>query len=90
MGATVEVSSIFGRYTDNHLSTPVAGKTIGECLDDFLSKYPDMKKIVLDKNGKLRHAYDIYVNGKSVYPLKMDMQVKDDDKLNLIMLIQGG
>jgi len=90
MSATVEISSIFGRYTNNQLSIKVAGNTVGECLDDFLRQHPDMRKIVLDKNDKLRHNYDIFVNGKSAYPLEMTKPVNDGDKLNLVMLIQGG
>ena len=90
MSAKVEISSVFGRYTNNQLSIKVEGSTVGECLDDFLRQYPDMRKIVLDKNSKLRHNYDIYINGKSIYPLEMTKPVNDGDKLNLIMLIQGG
>ena len=90
MSATIEISSVFGRYTNNRLSIPVEGSTVGECLDDFLKQHPDMRNIVLNKDGKLRHNYDIYINGKSAYPLEMTKPVNDGDKLNLIMLIQGG
>ena len=90
MSATVEISSVFGRYTNNQLVTNVEGSTVGECLDDFLKQHPDKKNIVLNKDGKLRHSYDIFVNGKSAYPLEMTKPVNDGDKLNLIMLIQGG
>ena len=90
MSATVEISSVFGRYTNNQLVTKVEGKTVGECLDDFLEQHPDMRKIVLNKDGKLRHNYDIYINNKSTYPLEMTKPVNEGDKLNLIMLIQGG
>ena len=90
MSVTVEISSVFGRYTNNQLITEVEGKTVGECFNDFLEQHPDMRKIVLNKDGKLRHNYDIYINGKSTYPLEMTKPVNDGDKLNLIMLIQGG
>ena len=90
MSATIEISSIFGRYTNNQLSIKVEGSTVGECLEDFLKQYPDMRKIVLNKDGKLRHNYDIYINGKSAYPLEMSKPVSEGDKINLIMLIQGG
>jgi molybdopterin converting factor small subunit len=90
MSATIEISSIFGRYTNNQLSIKVEGSTVGECIEDFLKQYPDMRQIILNKDGKLRHNYDIYINGKSAYPLEMSKPVNDGDKLNLIMLIQGG
>jgi molybdopterin converting factor small subunit len=68
----------------------VEGSTVGECIEDFLRQYSDMRQILLNKDGKLRHNYDIYINGKSAYPLEMSKPVNDGDKLNLIMLIQGG
>lgn len=90
MTVQLDLSSIFARYTDNQLSLKLEGNTIGECLNDLVSRYPDMKKMILDSNGNLRHSYDIYINGESAYPREMTRPVKDGDKLNLIMLIQGG
>lgn len=90
MSATVEITSIFGRYTNNQLSIKVAGSTIGECIDDLVKQYPEFGKIILGKNGKLRHNFDIFINGKTVYPLEMTRPVNDGDKLNVVMLIQGG
>jgi molybdopterin synthase sulfur carrier subunit len=90
MSATIEISSVFGRYTNDQLNTKVEGDTVGECLEDFFQRHPDMRQIVLDKKGNLRHNFDIFVNGKSSYPLEMSKPVNDGDKLNLVMLIQGG
>jgi molybdopterin converting factor small subunit len=90
MSATIELSSIFSRYTDNNLSIPVEGKTLKECIDELAKKYPDMKRLILDKEGRLVHSYDIYVNGESSYPLEMSKKVQDGDKINLVFIIQGG
>jgi molybdopterin converting factor small subunit len=90
MTVQLDLSSIFARYTDNQLSLKLEGNTIGECLNDLVTRYPDLKKMLLDGNGRLRHSYDIYINGESAYPREMTRPVKDGDKLNLIMLIQGG
>lgn len=90
MSATIELSSIFSRYTGNNLSIPVEGKTLQECINELVEKYPDMKRLILDKEGKLMHSYDIYVNGESSYPLEMSKEVKDGDKINLVFIIHGG
>ena len=90
MSVQLEVSSIFARYTDNKTNIELEGNTVGECINDLVEKYPDMKKMILDKNGNLRHSYDLYINGQSSYPKEMTKRVKDGDKLNLVMLIQGG
>lgn len=90
MSATIEVSSVFGMYTNNRSSIEVEGSTVGECLEDFFRQCPKMRNLIMDKNGRLRHTFDIYINGKSAYPMEMSKPVNDGDKLNLVMLIQGG
>jgi hypothetical protein len=90
MSTTIELSSIFSRYTDNNLSIPVAGKTLKECIDELVKKHPDMKRLILNKEGELMHSYDIYVNGESSYPLEMSKEIHDSDKINLVFIIQGG
>ena len=90
MSATIELSSIFSYYTDNNLSIPVAGKTLGECIEELVEKYPEMKKLIFDREGKLTRSYDIYVNGESSYPLEMTKTIKDGDKINLVFVVFGG
>ena len=90
MSIKIELSSVFGRYTDNHLVIPVKGSTVGECLYEVVDKYPDLKKIFLDKNGNLLRSYQVFINGESAYPNEMTKPVKDGDKVNIMLLILGG
>jgi molybdopterin converting factor small subunit len=90
MSVDVEISSIFGRYTDGVLNTNVEGKTVRECLHDLVKQFPKLKKMLLDKNGNLMHSYDFFVNGQSVYPKDMNLPLKDGDKLNVLYVIHGG
>ncbi len=90
MSATIEISSIFARYTDNNLKIPVQGQTVGECIHDMVRQFPKLKNLILDKDGNLMHAYDVFINGESAYPREMTKPVRDGDKLNIIFLIHGG
>ena len=90
MSIELQISSVFARYADNQTIITVKGKTIGECFEDLFSQFPELKKIFLDKDGKLMRAYDIYINGASAYPKEMTKPVKDDDKLHIIPVIYGG
>lgn len=90
MSVDVEISSIFGRYTDNVLNMKVEGKTVRECLHDLVRQFPRLKKMLLDKDGNLMHSYDFYINGESVYPKDMNKPLKDGDKLNVLFVIHGG
>ncbi len=90
MSVDVELSSIFGVYTDNVLNMKVEGKTVRECLHDLVKQFPKLKKMLLDKDGNLMHSYDFFINGASVYPRDMNKPMKDDDKLNVVYVIHGG
>ncbi len=90
MSAEIELSPVFGRYTKNHLDIKVEGKTIGDCIDDLVRQFPDIKKVIIDKDGHFGHSYDIFINGESSYPLDMSKPVHEGDKLNIVLLIYGG
>ncbi len=90
MSAEIELASIFGRYTDNHLNIKVEGKTVGECLKDLFRQFPRLEGLLMTKDGKLQRSYDIYINGESAYPREMTKPVRDGDKLNIVFIIYGG
>ena len=90
MTVEMEISPIFARYVDNELNVKVEAATIGEALQDLTRQHPAAGRVFLDRNGRLLHSYEIYLNGQSVYPLKMETPVKDGDKLTLLMIINGG
>ena len=90
MSIEIEFSSILARYTDNQLVSKVKGSTVGECLNNLVKKFPNLKKILFDKHGKFSHAFDIYVNGESSYPQELTKPVKNGDKLNIVFIIYGG
>ncbi|MBN1693000.1 MAG: MoaD/ThiS family protein [Dehalococcoidales bacterium] len=90
MSVNVEISSVFGRYTGGVLNMKVEGKTVRECLHDLVRPYPDLKRMLLNKDGNLMHSYDFFINGESVYPKDMNLPLKDGDKLNVVYVIHGG
>ena len=90
MSVEIELSSIFARYSDNQLNIKVEGNTVGECLNDLIRQFPNLEKMLLNKDGKLQHVYDVYINGESAYPMEMKKPVKDGDKLNIVFIIHGG
>jgi molybdopterin converting factor small subunit len=90
MSVKIEISSIFARYANNQTDLKAEGKTVGECLHDLARQYPELGRMILDKNGELVPSFDIFVNGESAYPGTMARPVKDGDKLHIVMLIFGG
>ena len=90
MSIEIQISSVFARYADNQTVLTVKGNTVGECIDDLTSQYPELKNVFLDDQGNLLRSYDVYINGKSAYPDEMTKPVKDCDKLHIVPVIYGG
>ena len=90
MSVEIELSSIFGRFTNNKLNIDVKGKTIKEALNDLVAQFPDLKRVLLNKEGNLQSTYEYYVNGESSFPKDMNKPLKDGDKLNVVYVIHGG
>jgi molybdopterin converting factor small subunit len=81
---------MFARYADNKTVMTVSGSTIGECLQDMANRYPELGKIILDKNGNLLHSFEVYINGKNAYPDGIKKSISDGDKINVVPVIYGG
>jgi molybdopterin converting factor small subunit len=86
----IQIPSVFASYANNKTAFQVKGSTVGECLRDLGKQSPGLAKLILDKNGNLGRAFDIYINGESAYPNEITKPVKEGDKLNIVMLIYGG
>jgi sulfur carrier protein ThiS len=90
MSVEIEIPSIFGKYSGNKINFKVEARTVGEALQALGKQSPGLKKLLFDKEGKLIHTFEVWVNGESAYPHTMSKKVEDGDRLNLVMLIYGG
>jgi len=66
------------------------GSTVGECLDNLVSRYPGARELLFDPNGRLlKHVY-VYVNFESMFKADLNRPVTDKDELILAVLAIGG
>lgn len=77
-------------HTNGEKTIEAEGKTIGEALNHFVSRYPGMKKELFDKSGKLLHYIEIYLNQASAYPGELEKTLKDGDEIQIITFLAGG
>ncbi len=68
----------------------VRGKTVGDCLDHLIERYPGMREGLFDKKGKLLNVVEVYVNNESAYPEELAKPVQDGDEIHLILMLAGG
>jgi len=70
----------------------VHGKTIGECLDDLMRQYPEVRAWLLDRNEMLRVL--ISTNNQEMLTMDrksdMDRRVRPADEILILAILSGG
>ena len=90
MSVKIHNHPTLSHLTNGREVVEVEGSTVGQCLEQLVSRFPEMKGWLFGKNGKLSNVVEIYVNLKSSYPEELAKPVKDGDELNIILVISGG
>ena len=77
---------------NNQDTVEVQGRTIGQCLNDLVNQFPDIKTRIFDEQGTLLNFINIYQNKVSTYnaPDPLAKSVKDGDEIAIILMIAGG
>jgi molybdopterin converting factor small subunit len=86
----INLPSYFLPYTNDKYIIEVKGATVGECLSQLVKQFPDLKKMVFDKKGKLHNYIGIYVNGEDAFPQQLAKAVRDGDEMHILYIIGGG
>ncbi len=68
----------------------VEGATVGECLRDFVRRYPQAEPLMFDANGELLKRFYVFVNQESLFKAGFDLPVTDRDELLLVVLAAAG
>ena len=90
MSVKINIHASFSRLTNGLTVVEVNGNTVGQCLDELVKRFPQLKKKLFEKNGTLSRIIDIYLNGESTYPEELEAPVKDGDELHIVVIISGG
>lgn len=88
MSIKVKIGKSLQHYVDNLETVVVQGKTVGECLDDLMSRYPEIKKYLFDRNGILMVM--VILNGTMLLEKELTKKVSDGDEFDLIQIVGGG
>ncbi len=90
MSVKINIPSYLQSYTNDTAVVEVNGSTIDECLNHLVEQFPDIRKMVFTKEGKLLDYANIYVDGEFVYGDELAKPVKDGDEFHLLYIIGGG
>jgi molybdopterin converting factor small subunit len=90
MSVKINIHPFLSQHTNNQDVVEVNGSTVGQCLEQLVARFPELRPWLFEKSGKLNRLVEIYVNMESSYPEELAKPVKDGDELHIIVIISGG
>jgi molybdopterin synthase sulfur carrier subunit len=86
----INIHPFLSQHTNSQDVVEVNGSTVGQCLEQLVARFPELRPWLFEKDGKLNRLVEIYVNMESSYPEELAKPVKDGDELYIVVIISGG
>lgn len=90
MSVTIHLHKTHRPFVDGQASIETTGCTVGECLENLLGRYPELRPQVFDAGGKLQRTIEIYLNMASAFPDELAKPTKDGDQIHVTLMLAGG
>lgn len=89
--ATIIVPTPLRKFTGNSSKVSVEGGSVGQALQDLITKFPDLKKHLFDTEEKVRPFINIFVGEDDIRNLQQqDTAVADTSTISIVPAIAGG
>ena len=90
MPVRVKLSNLLRQATDWQEIVVVDAQTPEACLQAVVTQFPDVRKWVYDKNGKMWDRIQFFLNGQRIGRDQLDKPIRDGDELHVLLNIGGG
>ena len=90
MSVKINVYYFLPHLFNDREEVEVSGSTVGECLDELISRFPKAKRWVFGEDGKIANFADLYVNFNMIDPDELSLPVKDGDVIHIVMMLTAG
>ena len=89
--ATVIIPTPLRKFTNNSSRLTVQAGTISSMIQHLTSQFPDLKKHLLDANGKIPSFINIFVNDDDIRNLQQEETVViENATVSIVPAIAGG
>jgi molybdopterin synthase sulfur carrier subunit len=89
MGVTVRIPSPLRQYTEQKAEITLEGKTVGEVLESFKTRFPDAGTRFF--SARTARYMNLYLNDSDIRSLgNLDTPVAENDVLSIVFAIAGG
>ncbi len=89
--ATIQLPSLFRRFTEQQEKLVISGETLFDILNALVSIYPALYPYLFDEKRQICNFINVYVNGNDIRFLANEKTpIKNTDVLTIIPAIAGG
>jgi molybdopterin converting factor small subunit len=89
--ATVIIPTPLRKFTNNNARLTVEAQSIAEMIANLTQQFPDLKKHLLDANGKVPSFINIFVDDDDIRNLQQEFTVvKESSTISIVPAIAGG
>jgi len=86
----IRVSGALLRFTDYRRAISVVAPTVEAALVRLADEHQPLKPVLFDREGRLRAAHKIFLNGEQLQPEQLTHPADDGDSVELLLAISGG
>ena len=89
--ATLIIPTPLRKFTNNTAKLQTRAGNIQEAVQELTLSFPDLKKHLLDENGRIRSFINIFVGNDDIRNLQQEKTaVKEETIISIIPAIAGG
>ena len=90
MSVKINIQKNLQYLTRDRAMVEVEGSTVGQCLDQLIKIFPDLRTMASARNKTWLDYVSIFVNTESAYPNELATPVKDGDEVDIVLIFAGG
>jgi molybdopterin converting factor small subunit len=89
--ATVIIPTPLRKFANNTAKLNINAASIQDVVNDLSLNFPDLKKHLLDENGKIRSFVNVFVGDDDIRDLQNEnTTLKEDSVISIVPAIAGG
>ncbi|HWJ92949.1 MAG TPA: MoaD/ThiS family protein [Flavisolibacter sp.] len=89
--ATIIIPTPLRKFTNNNSRLTVSSSNVAEVINELTLNFPDLKKHLLDEQGRIRSFVNIFVGEDDIRNLQSERtQVGKDTIVSIVPAIAGG
>jgi molybdopterin converting factor small subunit len=89
--ATVIIPTPLRKFTNNTAKLNINAGNVQDVVKDLALNFPELKRHILDENGKIRSFVNVFVGDDDIRDLQQEnTAVKEDTVISIVPAIAGG